>query len=529
MSRRTIRRTSYAVMIAAVAFIPSVLAAQGQGPTIVSVVFNPPTVTGGKPATATITISEPAGNRGFDVGLAINSNVAQLSSSAITIASGQSSATVQVTTSPTATLQLATLTANNKNDSKAGNLTVSPPVIASISVSPNAVNGGDAATGTVTLDAPAPNGGSTVSLASSSASATVPGSVAVPEGQSSATFAVSTTSVSAQATATLTGSTGTASANTTLTLIATTVVAPPPAAPPPAPPAPPPAATPTASITGFSFSMPTKSGGSNSRRVTTDIPAPTQGLIVTYAGTGPYMLGQFREDTIRAGSTLAVRSFSNGRTSTDRPFEVTASLNGTTKTITGTLLGPRFTSLEMPDSAIGGTTGIYLKTYADMTVYDGYVVPATVTSSNPALTFGIPFANGWQYYALRSTPVTQPTRVTVTLTQNERVLTDSIVILPPDPALSTITATPNPGKAGRAITVTATLTVAPYRGPATVRFDVPTPPPGFTYPSSITVPVGATSGSVTVTPPARLITAVNMTLTGVYDGVSKSVTVRIDP
>jgi hypothetical protein len=186
----------------------------------------------------------------------------------------------------------------------------------------------------------------------------------------------------------------------------------------------------------------------------------------------------------------------------------------------------------MQDTATGGTGAtIYLKAYADNTVFDGYTLLANVTSNNPAIpslgdTRG--YASGWQYYLLHSNAVTVPTMVTITVVQpgNSRTLVDSIQILPPAPALASITATPNPGKSANPITVTVTLTVAPFTGPVVVTFNPP--PPGFTYPSSITVPVGSMSGSVTITPPKLRATA-NITLTGSYNGVSKTVTVRIDP
>jgi hypothetical protein len=70
-----------------------------------------------------------------------------------------------------------------------------------ISVNPNPVTGGNPSTGTVFLTAPAPTGGSTLSLLSSNpAVASVPGSVLVPAGATSATFTVTTSVVVTTAT-----------------------------------------------------------------------------------------------------------------------------------------------------------------------------------------------------------------------------------------------------------------------------------------------------------------------------------------
>jgi peptidoglycan/xylan/chitin deacetylase (PgdA/CDA1 family) len=71
------------------------------------------------------------------------------------------------------------------------------PLLASVSVSPSTVVGGNTSSGTVRLDGPAPSGGEVVTLSSSNASvASVPASVTVLSGNTSATFTVTTRPVS---------------------------------------------------------------------------------------------------------------------------------------------------------------------------------------------------------------------------------------------------------------------------------------------------------------------------------------------
>jgi hypothetical protein len=69
---------------------------------------------------------------------------------------------------------------------------IGSPQISSLTLNPTVVTGGNTSTGTVTLDGPAPTGGATVLLASSSSVATVPTSVNVAEGSTSATFTIAT-------------------------------------------------------------------------------------------------------------------------------------------------------------------------------------------------------------------------------------------------------------------------------------------------------------------------------------------------
>jgi subtilase family protein len=83
-----------------------------------------------------------------------------------------------------------------------------PAALYSIMLNPSTVNGGGTATGQVTLNQLAPNGGAPISLSSNSAAATVPASVTVTAGQASATFSVSAGSVATSTPVTITGSYG---------------------------------------------------------------------------------------------------------------------------------------------------------------------------------------------------------------------------------------------------------------------------------------------------------------------------------
>lgn len=88
--------------------------------------------------------------------------------------------------------------ANNQwgTDISSFNITGAPVVdLSTCSISPSTVQGGNSATGTVTLTANAPTGGAVVRLRSSDNRATVPATVTVTAGTNSATFTVTTQSV----------------------------------------------------------------------------------------------------------------------------------------------------------------------------------------------------------------------------------------------------------------------------------------------------------------------------------------------
>jgi hypothetical protein len=89
--------------------------------------------------------------------------------------------------------------------------------VASLSLNPTTVTGGNSSTGTVTLTAVA-QASTTVAIASNNPAATVPASVTVPAGSQSRTFSISTTQVPATTSAVITASLNGTSRTATLTI-----------------------------------------------------------------------------------------------------------------------------------------------------------------------------------------------------------------------------------------------------------------------------------------------------------------------
>jgi hypothetical protein len=169
-------------------------------PTLVSVTLKPTTVIGLTASTGTVTLSGPAPTGGMVVKLSSNQSAATVPAS-VTIAAGGSHATFAVKTVAVAATTVATITASLNGVSDSAKLTVNPPALTSLTLSPTSVPGGKTATGIVTLGSPAPAGGIVVSLASGNAAASVPASVTVPGGKNVAQFKVSTSAVTATVTA----------------------------------------------------------------------------------------------------------------------------------------------------------------------------------------------------------------------------------------------------------------------------------------------------------------------------------------
>ncbi len=186
--------------------------------------IRPGSVAGGDTATATATFNQPAPDGSSY--LIVQSSDSKVVSTPLfrLIPQGASSLDVTLFSYTVAAQSPQTLTCwvlGPANPSKlTASITVTPSfTITSVTVAPTALTGGSAATGTVTLDAPAPAGGVSVNLASSdTTAATVPALIAVVAGSRSASFAVATSTVNAPHPVTIIASGSGSSQQATLTV-----------------------------------------------------------------------------------------------------------------------------------------------------------------------------------------------------------------------------------------------------------------------------------------------------------------------
>jgi len=164
----------------------------------------------------TLSGSAPAG--GITVTLSSDQAQAVVPSS-VTIPAGSASTTFAVTTTGGLSQTIAHITATYGSASQSASLTIGTLSLVSVSVSPIYITSGQPATGTVSISGPAPSGGVTVNLSSSTPGiVNVGGSVSIPANATSATFAVTTGVTGAQVTSTVTGTIGASSASSTVTV-----------------------------------------------------------------------------------------------------------------------------------------------------------------------------------------------------------------------------------------------------------------------------------------------------------------------
>lgn len=178
-------------------------------------------VTGGHSATATATLGAPAPAGGATVTFSSSDLLAATVSPFLSIASGQTSATVTISTTAVAAIRTVTITATYRSTPVKVQLTVLPtgtPVLSSIVLTPTSIKGGNSVTGTasLTLAAPQPSGTTVVLASSNKLVAQLPASVTVPAGQTSVKFLINTTAVSSAQAVTISGSAGGVTRNATL-------------------------------------------------------------------------------------------------------------------------------------------------------------------------------------------------------------------------------------------------------------------------------------------------------------------------
>jgi hypothetical protein len=191
-----------------------------EAPVLESLSLSSVDLVGGTATTGTLTLSSIAPSGGSTVALSSTSPSVTVPSS-VTVATGAKSATFTVKTAPVAADVASVITAKLGSVTKAANLKVNAPVLASFTLSSASVVGRSdfVITGTLTISSPPASAGASVTLKSSdTGAATVPPSVTVHSGNTSIKFTVGHSAVNETTTVTLTASYGGVSKTTTLTV-----------------------------------------------------------------------------------------------------------------------------------------------------------------------------------------------------------------------------------------------------------------------------------------------------------------------
>jgi len=277
-------------------------------PIVSTVALSAPTAIGGTILTAKITLSVVAPVGGVTVTLASSKTAVQLTSPVI-VPAGSNNVTVNVKTIPVDASTALTITATANGHSGSANLTVTPPALSTITVSPATVSGGTAVHVTVTTTGKAGPSGISVAMTSSDNTTIAPGSIlTILAGTSAAIFTFTPPAVAVDKTVTIK-----AAALGGVKTAPLTVSAP--------------------VLTAFAASTATPhSGQTVTLKATIGSPAPAAGLKVTLASNSASLPVTPGYITIPAGALIGSLVVTPKTVTASTPVTLTATLNATTLT-----------------------------------------------------------------------------------------------------------------------------------------------------------------------------------------------------
>lgn len=176
--------------------------AAGTSSPLSSITVNPSSVVGGTTSTGTVNLAAPAPADGALIMISDTSAATSVPYS-VTVPAGATSGSFTIPTVPVASTTTSTISARTDAGSVTTPLQVRAPAPVALSINATTVLGGRSATGTVTLDAPAPSGGLWVGLSDNSIATAPAASAYVAANATKATFNISTSPVSTRTQATI--------------------------------------------------------------------------------------------------------------------------------------------------------------------------------------------------------------------------------------------------------------------------------------------------------------------------------------
>jgi len=258
-------------------------------------------------ASGTVTLAAPAPAGGVVVKLA-SSNPGVIVPAEVAVGEGSVTAVFGVTLNGVVAPGATIITATYGLRLTAEVAILEAPTLASLTLTPSSLTGGQSSTGTLVLTGPAPPAGATVLITSSSLSATVPSSVAIEAGTTTASFEVGTAGVAAVTNVAVESHYG-----NTLSM-SLTINAP--------------------ALTGLTVSPATIMGGEAALgTVTLDGPAPEGGAVVSLSSSVPAIASVPASAVIAAGATNQAFQVTAGFPSTEVAATITGDYNSSASAV----------------------------------------------------------------------------------------------------------------------------------------------------------------------------------------------------
>ncbi len=480
------------------------------GPALSSVTLNPTTLVQGVSSSAnTVTLTGPA-KIGSTVTLTSSAPGIVTVPATVFVPVGLVTEPFTVSAGTVASEQTVTITGKFNGGVYSANLTVEPPGLQPINLSPYITDGGTTTTTNTVSISPALPTSTTVTLTSSNpAVASVPASVVIPAGATSQTFSIVTQPLTSSQSVTITaaalGTTRTASLVVTpLQLSALT-------------------------LAQSSITTPITLSG-NTVQIETAVNANTTVSLSCYPVYG--VVSVPATVVIPAGSRTATFSITASPSEAYTNVTITATLNGGSRQANLNVTPPPYPLLYYvtlnPATAIGGTTTTGNQAVLNTSAASATTV--TLTSSNPTVasvpaSIVVPAGATTQSFPIVTQQVTASQNVFIiasaggvssasTLTVNP--LTLSSLTLAQSSVTGASTVTGNTVTIAAAVGSNTTVTLASSNTAAA------------TVPASVVVPAGATSATFSITT-ASVAAAQTATITASLNGSSRTANLTVNP
>jgi hypothetical protein len=432
---------------------------------------------GGEEATATVRLAAPAPEGGTVVALTSDNTAVLTLPASVSIAAGETTATVPVTTTTVTTPTTIYISAWHEGVGGSDELDVVPALFGGLTVEPAPVQSGTAATGTVTLKQPAPPGGLVVDLEvdPNGGVVHVPASVTLAAAATTATFPIETGVTTQPFTAVLWARARGLTRSVSFELLAGTWVS---------------VRLDPGSVAG---------GGSVVGRITLTRPAPEGGMAITLASTVPAATVP-ASVTVPAGETTATFPVTTHAVAERTQLNIQASAGGVSSSDWLTVLPDDWVTLRFfPEQITGGATVLgQVFVHELMGIGGGSVA---LTSSDPAL-LRVPeqvvpdSGRLFPPFSVETATVSAPREVVVTVTYREFSRSMAVTLLP----RSLVALSVFPGQITNGGFATGAITLS---GPAPPGGSLVTlacsAPEAASVPATVRVEAGATTATFLVT------------------------------
>jgi hypothetical protein len=408
-----------------------------------------------------------------------------------------------------------TLTAMLNSGSASAQITLQPPSLKSLTISPSTISGGAQPQGIVMFNGQAPAGGAVVSLSSNSPFVSPPASVTVAPGSFSASFPIPTSAVTANTTAVVTANYAGATAQAQVTL------------------------TPLQPPTSLTLDPTSTTGLGGSSFATVRVASPSStDQIFQVTSSNPAVASVPNGVMIPAGSTTGGFNIFTTSVSAQTVVAISVSGGGVTKTANLTVNPepapppptPSAPSLLSPAAEANVTQPVNFDwtDVANATSYEiqiddssNFTAPLTLSQTaagSQATVTGLPAQRlFWRVRAFNSAGVAGPFSASRRFTAQAAS---------PTASLSAVSVSPTSIIGGNSSQGTVTLTGPAPSGGAVVTLSDNSA--SASVPASVTVAAGATSAAFTITT-SPVTASTPVTISGTFGGVNRQATLTVQP